>query len=137
MHRFSYSKINSQRNNSQIQHLNGTFIMVRRKLQWSELYTNSVNCYSLKIKTCRGQGLETPLLRVNRHINSFIHSTLSRIPSLSSNCFYCPSLFLLASPLPSLFASTFIILMHLLWKANRHMIHFHFQLFLKEKCKQK
>ena len=98
---FRKSKPNSQNidwNNSQIQHLNGNFIMLTIKLQWGELCIVSVYCYSLPIQNSKGQGSQTPLFIVNLHINFFIHSSSSKIPSLSSH-FYCfPSLLLLASP---------------------------------------
>jgi len=79
-------------------HLNGVFIMLRRKLQGGEWYTNSMYCLSQELQNCRGQSSKTPLLRVNKHINSFIHPTPSTLPSSSSNFCYCRSPFLLSSP---------------------------------------
>jgi len=87
----------------------------------------------VKTEIASSHGSETPSLRVNKHINHFVHSTLSILPFLSSNLYYFPSLFLFASPSVSLFATTFIISMCYLWKANCHMVHFHFPFFQNTK----
>jgi hypothetical protein len=90
----------------------GDFITFKIILQRSDLYSVHRLCILLltvEIKTAAGHGSETPSFRVKRHINSFILSTSSRLPSSSFNFCYCPSRFLLASPFVAFFTTTLIV----------------------------
>jgi hypothetical protein len=83
-------------------------------------------------------GSKTPSLGVNKHINSFVHSTSNRLPSSIFFFFYNPSLFLLASPfLPSLSSSLqfSLFLMVCFWKANHHNCSFHLCIVPKDQIK--
>jgi hypothetical protein len=80
-------------------------------------------------------GSEMPLLIVDRLLDSFVHRSSSRLHSSSSHLCKLPKFSL--SPSISLFSTTFIILMCCLWKANHHMVCFHFQFCQKRQNEMK
>lgn len=62
-----------------------------------------------KEQNYRFYGSKTPSLRVNRNINSFVHSSSSNFPYWNFSFYYYPSLFLLALPILVLFTLALIV----------------------------